>query len=267
MDGQHAASTTAAATRTDHDQSRRDTSAATGTIRQPGPGAGDDQRRRGRLHQRPHRGPLGPGSRPTRRHDHHRPRLAGPALHLGSARRPRQRRTSRAGTRRTREGRADCLPRADHVTLDAIAIEANPSRCLAGLDCDVVVVGARGHNPISELLLGSVPTHLARHCHRPVVIVPHLPSCGSARLATRLEDHRRDGEGERHIETARRSLPRSNLTDDIAEASSSSNERLGVIKALGNMRLRRVSHSSTRDALRLVHRQDHRSDQQQERQC
>jgi nucleotide-binding universal stress UspA family protein len=69
--------------------------------------------------------------------------------------------------------RADCLPRADHVTLDAIAIEANPSQCLAGLDCHMIVVGARGHNPISELLLGSVPTHLARHCHRPVVIVPH----------------------------------------------------------------------------------------------
>lgn len=37
---------------------------------------------------------------------------------------------------------------------------------------DVIVVGGRGRSPISDLLVGSVPTRLLQIAHRPVLVVP-----------------------------------------------------------------------------------------------
>ena len=69
--------------------------------------------------------------------------------------------------------RANALARCDNVTIRGEAVEADPTHCLAGSDCDLVVVGTRGHSRVAEMLLGSVIAHLAQHCHRPLVIVPH----------------------------------------------------------------------------------------------
>lgn len=69
--------------------------------------------------------------------------------------------------------RADALARADNVSIGGEAVEADPKHCLLSRDCDLVVVGARGHSRVAEMLLGSVTAHLAQNCHRPLVIVPH----------------------------------------------------------------------------------------------
>ncbi len=37
---------------------------------------------------------------------------------------------------------------------------------------DVIVVGARGHNPLAGLLLGSTAEHLLRRANRPVLLIP-----------------------------------------------------------------------------------------------
>lgn len=59
------------------------------------------------------------------------------------------------------------------ITIDAVPIHSDPRDGLTGLDCDLLVVGARGHAGVTGLLLGSVSTHLARHARHPLVIVPH----------------------------------------------------------------------------------------------
>lgn len=59
------------------------------------------------------------------------------------------------------------------ITIDALPVHSDPRDCLIGLDCDLLVVGARGHAGVTGLLLGSVSTHLARNTRRPLVIVPH----------------------------------------------------------------------------------------------
>jgi nucleotide-binding universal stress UspA family protein len=41
-------------------------------------------------------------------------------------------------------------------------------------EADLLVLGSRGHNPVSGLLLGSTSEHCARHGHCPVMVV-HLP--------------------------------------------------------------------------------------------
>jgi nucleotide-binding universal stress UspA family protein len=42
----------------------------------------------------------------------------------------------------------------------------------ADVHADVIVVGNRGHTPVSDLLLGNVPTRLLHIAHRPVLVVP-----------------------------------------------------------------------------------------------
>jgi nucleotide-binding universal stress UspA family protein len=39
-------------------------------------------------------------------------------------------------------------------------------------DADLIVVGNKGHNPVSEIVLGNVPTRLLHIAHRPVLVVP-----------------------------------------------------------------------------------------------
>src|SRR5690242_1621438 len=39
-------------------------------------------------------------------------------------------------------------------------------------DADLIVVGNKGHNPVSEIMLGNVPTRLLHIAHRPVLVVP-----------------------------------------------------------------------------------------------
>ena len=53
-----------------------------------------------------------------------------------------------------------------------------PARAILGAAADLVVVGARGHNPIRELLLGSVSREVLEHAARPVVIVRHREAAG-----------------------------------------------------------------------------------------
>ena len=59
------------------------------------------------------------------------------------------------------------LVRDDTVAaaLDAIAVEE---------DCDLIVVGRRGHGGFAEFMLGSVPHALSHYAHRPLVVVPVL---------------------------------------------------------------------------------------------
>jgi nucleotide-binding universal stress UspA family protein len=40
-------------------------------------------------------------------------------------------------------------------------------------DADLLVVGSRGHGPVTRLLLGSVATSLVQHSELPVTVVPH----------------------------------------------------------------------------------------------
>jgi nucleotide-binding universal stress UspA family protein len=40
------------------------------------------------------------------------------------------------------------------------------------LHADVIVMGSRGHGPLAAALLGSVATHVVRHAHCPVMVVP-----------------------------------------------------------------------------------------------
>ena len=59
--------------------------------------------------------------------------------------------------------RTSVIPGTPAAALDDAAVEH---------DCDLIVVGRRGHGGFAELLLGSVPHALAHHSHRSLVIVP-----------------------------------------------------------------------------------------------
>ena len=39
-------------------------------------------------------------------------------------------------------------------------------------DADLIVVGNKGRNPVSEIMLGNVPLRLLHIAHRPVLVVP-----------------------------------------------------------------------------------------------
>ena len=74
--------------------------------------------------------------------------------------------------------RARSLPHRAGVALDCAVLRGDARECLCNLDTDLLVIGARGQGGVTGLLLGSVCSYLARHAHRPLVIVPspgHTP--------------------------------------------------------------------------------------------
>ena len=58
----------------------------------------------------------------------------------------------------------------------AVVVLGGPAHAIAEIadevDADMIVVGTRGHSPISGLLLGSVTTRLLHIANRPVLAVP-----------------------------------------------------------------------------------------------
>jgi nucleotide-binding universal stress UspA family protein len=66
--------------------------------------------------------------------------------------------------------------RADGIPCRTLVVEGNPAAKLDAAaveqECDLLVIGRRGHGGFSELVLGSVAHALAHHSHRPVVVVP-----------------------------------------------------------------------------------------------
>lgn len=63
---------------------------------------------------------------------------------------------------------------AGEVDVQAELVEGEPGAVLvaASREADLLVVGARGHNPLVELIIGSVGTFCAHHAACPVVLVP-----------------------------------------------------------------------------------------------
>lgn len=60
------------------------------------------------------------------------------------------------------------------VTIEKHLVEGAAGEVIVTLasECDLLVVGSRGHGNLMGMLLGSVSQHCAHHAHIPVVIVP-----------------------------------------------------------------------------------------------
>ena len=62
------------------------------------------------------------------------------------------------------------------VTCESIVVENTPVGAIVDAadtyDADLVVVGARGHSPVRQLVLGSTSMRLPHQTKRPVTIVP-----------------------------------------------------------------------------------------------
>lgn len=62
------------------------------------------------------------------------------------------------------------------VHLESDVRHGSAEDVLCHIGADLLVVGACGRSSVAGRLLGSVSYYLARHCHRPLVIVPlHSP--------------------------------------------------------------------------------------------
>lgn len=65
-------------------------------------------------------------------------------------------------------------PEHPDVRIEPLVVEGDPAEtlCQQAEHADLLVVGSRGRGAFGELLLGSVSSKCAHHCHRPVLIVP-----------------------------------------------------------------------------------------------
>ncbi len=65
---------------------------------------------------------------------------------------------------------------AEHpgARFETLVVEGDPAEtlCEQAEHADLLVVGSRGRGAFGELLLGSVSSKCAHHCHQPVLIVP-----------------------------------------------------------------------------------------------
>ena len=68
------------------------------------------------------------------------------------------------------------------ITVERRFVEGRPRQDLAEAanDCDLFVMGARGHGAIGSAILGSISTWLLHHVERPMVVVPHAPDRSGA---------------------------------------------------------------------------------------
>jgi nucleotide-binding universal stress UspA family protein len=66
------------------------------------------------------------------------------------------------------------------VIVESQVVEGAAGEALVTLaaDCDLIVVGSRGHGNLLGMLLGSVSQHCAHHARCPVVIVPVADRAG-----------------------------------------------------------------------------------------
>ena len=67
--------------------------------------------------------------------------------------------------------RARAFPHDETITLRCEVIHGDAQHCLLRQPADVLVVGARGHSRLADMVLGSVSAHLAHHCQIPLVVV------------------------------------------------------------------------------------------------
>jgi len=82
-------------------------------------------------------------------------------------------RASRLADDRLKRAVSDALGESDAL-VDAAVMVGDPAEilCRAAAAADLLVVGARGHGSVGEILLGSVSDKCARHSPVPIVIVP-----------------------------------------------------------------------------------------------
>lgn len=68
---------------------------------------------------------------------------------------------------------ADLEERTPAVDVTSAVEEGHPAEVLIerSKECDLLVVGSRGHGGFAGMLLGSVSQHLVAHAHCPVVVV------------------------------------------------------------------------------------------------
>jgi len=68
---------------------------------------------------------------------------------------------------------AELEERTPAVDITSAVEEGNPAEVLIerSKQCDLLVVGSRGHGGFAGMLLGSVSHHLVTHAHCPVVVV------------------------------------------------------------------------------------------------
>lgn len=71
--------------------------------------------------------------------------------------------------------RQEILQMDDHLTIDTQLLEGAPATAILQVaeieGMDLIVVGSRGHNALTNLLLGSVSTAVTQHAHCPVMVV------------------------------------------------------------------------------------------------